>query len=153
MSRILIVEDDRSLATALSEGLQYEGHVTLLARDGAAGLRLAGQGGIDLVILDVMLPGVNGVDVCRRLRSRGSTIPIVMLTSKSQELDKVVGLKAGADDYITKPFSFMEFLARVEAVLRRTRRFSGADAHTYSVRRRDAGLQDARRVTKRGETR
>ena len=69
--------------------------MTLLARDGDAGLRLAGQGDIDLVILDVMLPGVNGVDVCRRLRSRGSTIPIVMLTSKSQELDKVVGLKAG----------------------------------------------------------
>ncbi len=131
MSRILIVEDDRSLATALSEGLQYEGHVTLLARDGAAGLRLAGQGGIDLVILDVMLPEVNGVDVCRRLRSRGSTIPIVMLTSKSQELDKVVGLKAGADDYITKPFSFMELLARVEAVLRRSRRFA-EQAHTYA---------------------
>lgn len=131
MSRILIVEDDRSLATALSEGLQYEGHVTLLARDGAAGLRLAGQEGIDLVILDVMLPGVNGIDVCRRLRSRGSTIPIVMLTSKSQELDKVVGLKAGADDYITKPFSFMELLARVEAVLRRSRRFA-KQAHTYA---------------------
>ena len=124
MSRILIVEDDLSLATVLSEGLQYEGHTSLVARDGAAGLRLAGQHGIDLIILDVMLPEVNGVEVCRRLRSQGSTIPIVMLTSRSQELDKVVGLKAGADDYVTKPFSFMELLARVEAVLRRSQRFA-----------------------------
>ena len=108
----------------MSEGLRYEGYATLLARDGAAGLRLAGQGGIDLIVLDVMLPEVNGVEVCRRLRSRGSTIPIVMLTSRSEELDKVVGLKAGADDYVTKPFSFMELVARVEAVLRWSRRFA-----------------------------
>ena len=108
----------------MSEGLRYEGYATLLARDGAAGLRLAGQGGIDMIVLDVMLPEVNGVEVCRRLRSRGSTIPIVMLTSRSEELDKVVGLKAGADDYVTKPFSFMELVARVEAVLRRSRRFA-----------------------------
>ena len=95
----------------------------MLARDGAAGLRLAGQDGIDLIVLDIMLPEVNGVEVCRRLRSQGSTIPIVMLTSKAEELDKVVGLKAGADDYVTKPFSFMELVARLEAVLRRSRRF------------------------------
>ncbi len=148
MGRILIVEDDRSLATALSEGLQYEGHATLLAQDGAAGLRLAGQDGIDLVILDVMLPVVDGVEVCRKLRSRGSTIPIVMLTSKSQELDKVVGLKAGADDYVTKPFSFMELVARVEAVLRRSRRFA-QQAHTHSFG--DVTLNfRTREVTKRG---
>ena len=131
MSRILIVEDDLSLATVLSEGLQYEGYTTLVARDGAAGLRLATQHGIDLIILDVMLPEVNGVEVCRRLRFQGSAIPIVMLTSKSQELDKVVGLKAGADDYLTKPFSFMELLARVEAVLRRSARFA-EQAHTHA---------------------
>lgn len=131
MSRILIVEDDLSLATVLSEGLQYEGHTPSVARDGAAGLRLAGQHGFDLIILDVMLPEVNGVEVCRRLRSQGSTIPIVMLTSRSQELDKVVGLKAGADDYLTKPFSFMELLARVEAVLRRSQRFT-EEAHTHA---------------------
>jgi len=123
LSRILIVEDDLSLATVLSEGLQYEGHTTLMAQDGTTGLRLAGQPGIDLIILDIMLPEVNGVEVCRRLRAQGSTLPIVMLTSRSQELDKVVGLKAGADDYLTKPFSFMELLARVEAVLRRSQRF------------------------------
>ena len=128
----------------MSEGLRYEGYATLLARDGAAGLRLAGQGGIDLIVLDVMLPEVNGVEVCRRLRSRGSTIPIVMLTSRSEELDKVVGLKAGADDYVTKPFSFMEFVARVEAVLRRSRRFADRPpTHTFgdvtlNVRTREA---------------
>ena len=122
MSRILIVEDDSSLATALSEGFRYEGYATLVARDGAAAIRLAGKEGIDLIVLDVMLPEVNGVDVCRRLRSRGIAVPIMMLTSKSQELDKIVGLKAGADDYVTKPFSFMELLARVEAVLRRCQR-------------------------------
>ena len=128
----------------MSEGLRYEGYATLLARDGAAGLRLAGQGGIDLIVLDVMLPEVNGVEVCRRLRSRGSTIPIVMLTSRSEELDKVVGLKAGADDYVTKPFSFMELVARVEAVLRRSRRFADRPpTHTFgdvtlNVRTREA---------------
>lgn len=148
MSRILIVEDDRSLAAALSEGLQYEGHATLLARDGVAGLRLAGQDGIDLVILDVMLPEMSGVDVCRKLRSRGSTIPIVMLTARSQELDKVVGLKAGADDYVTKPFSFMELVARVEAVLRRSRRLA-EQAHTYTFGRVTLNFR-TREVTKRG---
>ena len=131
MSSILIVEDDQSLATVLSEGLQYEGHTTLVARDGATGLRLAAQHGIDLIILDIVLPEVNGLEVCRRLRSQGSAVPIVMLTSRSQELDKVVGLKAGADDYLTKPFSFMELLARVEAVLRRSRRFAQY-SHTHA---------------------
>jgi len=148
VSRILIVEDDRSLAAALSEGLQYEGHATLLARDGVDGLRLAGQDGIDLVILDVMLPEMSGVDVCRKLRSRGSTIPIVMLTARSQELDKVVGLKAGADDYVTKPFSFMELVARVEAVLRRSRRLA-EQAHTYTFGRVTLNFR-TREVTKRG---
>lgn len=148
MSRILIVEDDRSLATALSEGFRYEGHTTLVARDGAAALRLARREGIDLVVLDVMLPEVNGVDVCRRLRSRGSTVPIVMLTSKSQELDKIVGLKAGADDYVTKPFSFMELLARVEAVLRRCQRFAER-MHTHAFGDVVLNLR-TREATKRG---
>ena len=148
MSRILIVEDDQALATALSEGLQYEGHTTLVAGDGATALRLAGQEGIDLIVLDVVLPEVNGMDVCRRLRSRGSKLPIVMLTSRSQELDKVVGLKAGADDYVTKPFSFMELLARIEAVLRRCERFGGrAHAHAFG----DVVLNfRAHEATKRG---
>ena len=121
MSKILIVEDDRSLAVGLSEGLQFEGYSTSLARDGEDGLRLAARPGIDLVILDVMLPRLTGVEVCRRLREQGSAVPILMLSAKGEELDRVVGLKAGADDYVTKPFSFTELVARVEAVLRRSR--------------------------------
>ena len=124
MSRILIIEDDASLAAGLADGLRYEGYTTLLARDGADGLQLAAQPGVDLVILDVMLPRRTGVEVCRALRARGSTVPVVMLSAKGDELDKVVGLKAGADDYVTKPFSFTELLARVEAVLRRSGRLA-----------------------------
>jgi DNA-binding response OmpR family regulator len=108
----------------LSEGFRLEGYRTSLVNDGAAGVRAAGQEGIDLVVLDVMLPEVSGIEVCRRLRSQGNTVPIVMLSSRNLELDKVIGLRAGADDYVTKPFSFMELLARVEAVLRRTDRFA-----------------------------
>ena len=130
MSRILIVEDDQSLAAGLCDGLRCEGYGTLVAGDGADGLRLAAQPGIDLVILDVMLPKLTGVEVCRTLRARGSTVPVVMLSAKGEELDKVVGLKVGADDYLTKPFSFTELVARVEAVLRRTRRFAGRE-RTY----------------------
>ena len=127
MSTILIVEDDQSLAAGLSDGLHYEGYSTLLARDGKDGLRLAGRPGIDLVILDVMLPRLTGVEVCRELRERGSTVPVLMLSAKGEELDRVVGLKAGADDYVTKPFSFTELVARVEAVLRRARTFAARE--------------------------
>ena len=130
MSKILIVEDDRSLAAGLSDGLHYEGYSTLLARDGDDGLRLARQPGIDLVILDVMLPRLTGVEVCRQLREQGSEVPVLMLSAKGEELDKVVGLKAGADDYVTKPFSFTELVARVEAVLRRSRG-AAARGRTY----------------------
>ena len=149
LSRILVAEDDPSLGMALSEGFRYEGHTAVVARDGATALRLAAQGAIDIIVLDVMLPEVNGVEVCRRLRQRGSTIPIVMLTSKSQELDKVVGLKAGADDYVTKPFSFMELVARVEAVLRRAQRFGG-QAHAHAFGDVEVNFR-TREVTKAGK--
>ena len=152
MIRILIVEDDQSLAAGLSDGLRYEGYSTLLARDGEDGLRLAGRPGIDLVILDVRLPRLTGIEVCRKLRERGSAVPIVMLSAKGEELDKVVGLKAGADDYVTKPFSFTELVARVEAVLRRSRG-SAAGERTYdfgdvsvNFRTRDV-TKGARRLT------
>ena len=95
------------------------GDVEVEARDGATGLRLAGEKSPDLVILDVMLPRVSGLDVCRQLRGAGNNTPIIMLTARGQEIDKVLGLKTGADDYVTKPFSFLELMARVEAVLRR----------------------------------
>ena len=119
MANVLIVEDDQAMAVALSDGFQYEGYSVTVARDGANGLTLATEKEFDIVILDVMLPKMSGFDVCRELRSTGNRIPIIMLTARGQEIDKVLGLKIGADDYMTKPFSFLELAARVEAVLRR----------------------------------
>ncbi|HZI20266.1 MAG TPA: response regulator transcription factor [Pyrinomonadaceae bacterium] len=117
--KVLIVEDDQAMAVALRDGFSYEGYNVQVARDGQTGLRLASERGLDLVILDVMLPRMSGLDVCRQLRSEGNSTPIIMLTARGQEIDKVLGLKTGADDYVTKPFSFLELMARVEAVLRR----------------------------------
>ena len=117
--KVLIVEDDQAMAVALRDGFTYEGYNVQVARDGQTGLRLAQEKGLDLVILDVMLPRMSGLDVCRQLRGAGNNTPIIMLTARGQEIDKVLGLKTGADDYVTKPFSFLELMARVEAVLRR----------------------------------
>jgi DNA-binding response OmpR family regulator len=119
MRKVLIVEDDQAMAVALRDGFTYEGYTVQVARDGSAGLRLAQEKSLDLVILDVMLPRLSGLDVCRQLRGAGNQTPIIMLTARGQEIDKVLGLKTGADDYVTKPFSFLELMARVEAVLRR----------------------------------
>jgi DNA-binding response OmpR family regulator len=130
MVRVLIVEDDESMAVALGDGFRYEGWEVEVARDGSAGLRLASDGDFQLVLLDVMLPRMSGLDVCRALRRAGNRVPIIMLTARGQEIDKVLGLKQGADDYVTKPFSFLELLARVEALQRRCG--SGAPvAETY----------------------
>lgn len=118
MRKVLIVEDDDAMATALRDGFELEGYSVAVARDGAQGLRLA-QDGADLLILDVMLPKLSGIDICRRIREAGSAMPVIMLTARGQEIDKVLGLRSGADDYVTKPFGFMELMARVEAVLRR----------------------------------
>jgi len=119
MPKVLIIEDDESMATALKDGLVYEGFTVSQAKDGAAGLKMATEARPDLVILDVMLPKMSGLDVCRQIRKHGNSVPILMLTARGQEIDKVVGLKIGADDYVTKPFGFMELMARVEALLRR----------------------------------
>lgn len=124
--KVLIVEDDQAMAVALRDGFTYEGYAVHVARDGAAGLRMAEERSHDLVILDVMLPRMSGLDVCRQLRSAGNDTPIIMLTARGQEIDKVLGLKTGADDYVTKPFSFLELMARVEAVLRRTSKSADA---------------------------
>jgi two-component system alkaline phosphatase synthesis response regulator PhoP len=118
-TRVLVVEDDKAMAVALRDGFSYEGYEVVVARDGESGLQLAKDERPDLMILDVMLPRMNGLEVCKRLRGEGSTLPIIMLTARGQEIDKVLGLKLGADDYVTKPFSFMELLARAEALLRR----------------------------------
>ena len=118
-TRVLVVEDDEAMAVALRDGFTYEGYEVELARDGEAGLRLARESSPELMILDVMLPKMTGLEVCKTLRSEGSPLPIIMLTARGQEIDKVLGLKLGADDYVTKPFSFMELIARAEALLRR----------------------------------
>jgi two-component system alkaline phosphatase synthesis response regulator PhoP len=119
MTRVLVVEDDDSMARALRDGFQYEGYEVILARDGVAGLRFAAESRPDVIILDVMMPKMSGLDVCKQLRAAGSRVPILMLTARGQEIDKVLGLKLGADDYVTKPFGFLELVARVEALLRR----------------------------------
>ncbi len=120
--RILIVEDDASLVRILSDRLKKEGYQVAAARDGTSGYRQAVEQAVELIILDLMLPGESGLEVCRKLRQEGLTTPILMLTAKRQTLDKVVGLKTGGDDYLTKPFVMDELLARVEALLRRTSR-------------------------------
>lgn len=117
---VLVVEDDKAMSVALCDGLATEGFRVVCAADGEAGLTLATERKPDVVILDVMLPRLNGLDVCRKLRAAGNDVPIIMLTARGQEADRVLGLKLGADDYITKPFSFLELVARVEAVLRRS---------------------------------
>ena len=120
MWKVLVVEDEQAMAVALRDGFTYEGYSVLVAEDGAKGLELASsEKELDLIILDVMLPKMSGLDVCKQLRSSENDIPIIMLTARGQEIDKVLGLKTGADDYVTKPFSFLELMARVEAVLRR----------------------------------
>jgi two-component system alkaline phosphatase synthesis response regulator PhoP len=119
MPRILVVEDDTSMAVALQDGFSYEGFEVDLAADGSNGLRLANERNPDVIVLDVMLPKLSGIDVCKRIRQNNNLVPIIMLTARGQEADKVAGLKSGADDYVTKPFSFLELFARVEAVLRR----------------------------------
>lgn len=119
MRKILLVEDEPGLSLTLCDLLTSEGYQVESAEDGLTGLALASKGNYDAVILDVMLPGKNGFDVCRDLRQQGSTTPILMLTARGQIVDKVLGLKLGADDYLTKPFDSMELLARVEALLRR----------------------------------
>jgi DNA-binding response OmpR family regulator len=118
--RVLIVEDDEATAFALRDGFEYEGYTVLVATDGLAAVRMAAEEQPTLILLDVMLPQMSGLDVCKQIRSTSNDVPIIMLTARGQEVDKVLGLKIGADDYVTKPFSFMELMARVEAVLRRS---------------------------------
>jgi two-component system alkaline phosphatase synthesis response regulator PhoP len=131
MNRILVVEDDPAMSVALRDGFEFEKYTVEMANDGDEGLRLANRGDHDLIILDVMLPKKSGLDVCKELRKNGSHTPVIMLTARGQEIDKIVGLKLGADDYVTKPFSFMELLARVEAVLRRTQKNTAGDEYEF----------------------
>jgi DNA-binding response OmpR family regulator len=120
MTRILVVEDEPTIAMALRDDLEMEGYEVDVTGDGATALMRANEGRYDLVLLDIMLPKKDGLTVCRELRSAGVRTPIIMLTARAQELDKITGLESGADDYITKPFSPRELVARIRALLRRT---------------------------------
>jgi len=146
MPKVLIVEDDDSMIAALRDGFEYEGYAVVLARDGAAGLRQAAEAKPDAIILDVMLPKMSGLDVCREIRKDGNTVPIIMLTARGQEIDKVLGLKLGADDYVTKPFGFLELIARVEAVIRRASgRAARLDAFEFGAVKADFRRGEVRR--------
>lgn len=130
LQRVLIIEDEPNLVVGLRDSCEYEGYDVVVASDGAEGIIKACDDKPDIILLDIMLPKMSGLDVCRHLRSRGVDVPIIMLTARGQEIDKVVGLEAGADDYVTKPFGLNELLARVRAHLRRAAR-QVADIEVY----------------------
>ncbi len=119
MSKILIIEDEPSRVAGLRDNFEFEGYEVVAAFDGVEGLERALKESPDLVLLDVMMPKMSGLDVCKQLKAKRPSLPIIMLTARGQEVDKVVGLELGADDYVTKPFSIRELLARAKAVLRR----------------------------------
>ena len=147
--RILVVDDDPKMLSLMRRGLSFDGYAVELAADGEEALRSARESAPDLVVLDVMLPGLDGVEVCRRLRAGDPDLPILMLTAKGRVPDRVAGLDAGADDYLVKPFAFDELLARIRALLRRAGpreedllRFTDLtlDAATREVRRGSRGI-------------
>jgi DNA-binding response OmpR family regulator len=119
-AKILVVEDEPNMVVGLRDNFEFEGYEVITASDGVEGLERALAESPDLVVLDVMMPRMSGLEVCKQLRAKRASLPIIMLTARGQEVDKVVGLELGADDYVTKPFSIRELLARVKAVLRRT---------------------------------
>ncbi|MDJ0462293.1 response regulator transcription factor [Streptomyces sp. H27-C3] len=144
--RLLIVEDERRLAASLAKGLTAEGFAVDVVHDGLEGLHRAGEGAYDLVLLDIMLPGMNGYRVCGALRAAGNDVPILMLTAKDGEYDEAEGLDTGADDYLTKPFSYVVLVARVKALLRRR---GGGGSPVLSVG--DLRMDTAARRVHRGE--
>ena len=132
MAKVLIIEDEPNMVLGLKDSCEYEGYEVSVALDGKEGLEKASTEKPDIILLDVMLPVMSGLDVCRILRTRGIEIPILMLTARSEETDKVVGLEVGADDYVTKPFSIKELLARIRAHLRRaSKQVSEIESFTF----------------------
>jgi two-component system, OmpR family, alkaline phosphatase synthesis response regulator PhoP len=131
--KILIVEDESALATTLTDRLRKQGYRISVARDGTIGLDAARREPFALIILDLMLPGQNGLTVCAKLREEGRTTPILILTARRQTSDKITGLMAGGDDYLTKPFQMAELLARIEALLRRSKQSSGVPEDLYQL--------------------
>ena len=146
MTSILIVEDEHAIAMGLEEDLTLEGYSVEVVSDGEAALRRARERAFGLILLDAMLPKKDGFHVCRELRRSGVTTPIILLTARAQEAEKVLGLQLGADDYVTKPFSPLELRARIEAVLRRARGTASADTFAFG----DVTLDLARCELRRG---
>jgi two-component system, OmpR family, response regulator MprA len=151
-AHILVVEDERAIASAVRRGLIFEGYGVQVAETGIQALDIARDRMPDLVVLDVMLPGMNGIEVCRRLRAAGEHVPILMLTAKDDVSDRVAGLDAGADDYLVKPFAFEELLARVRALLRRRER-QADEPQGEVLRYDDLTLDTTTRFGYRGERR
>lgn len=120
MKTILVIEDDISILRGLKDNLEYEGYVIITETNGEKGLQVALEKNPDLILLDIMLPGMNGYEICRKLKKEKPELPIIMITARGSEIDKVSGLDTGADDYVTKPFSIPELMARIRAVFRRT---------------------------------
>ena len=132
MNSILIIEDDSSILRGLKDNLTFEGYTVSTSMNGKEGLKKALHEEFDLILLDIMLPGLNGHEVCRRIKKVKNNLPVIMLTARSSEIDKVTGLDVGADDYITKPFGIPELLARIRAVLRRTNKLPvGIDTYSF----------------------
>ena len=149
--RILIVEDEEKLNRMIELELKYEGYETGKALDGRTGLDVALSGGYDLVLLDIMLPGLNGLEVLRRIRKENERLPVILLTARDTTMDKVSGLDSGADDYVTKPFAIEELLARIRTALRKHAKAAAAPAEENAYTVQDVRLEkDARRVLVNG---
>jgi two-component system alkaline phosphatase synthesis response regulator PhoP len=149
MKRILIIEDEESILMALEDNLRLEGYEVACGEDGEQGLSMAKEHNFDLIILDIMLPKMDGFEVCKHLRKDGIVTPILMLTAKGQEIDKVLGLELGADDYVTKPFSPRELLARIKALLRRTEQFQkGIESFKFGDVEVDFGKYEVKKCGK-----
>lgn len=148
--KILVVEDEHLIATSLKKGLEQENYIVDIAFDGLKGFDLASTGDYDIIILDLMLPGLDGLSICQKLRASNNHTPILMLTAKSQLEDKIKGLNSGADDYITKPFAFEELLARIRSLSRRPQKTNGSvlsiddltlDTVSFVVKREDKEIR------------
>lgn len=152
MTRILVVEDNANLAFGLTRSLESEGYDVDTVEDGLKGLEMARNGNPDLIVLDLMLPGMDGYTILKKLRSEGKEMPVLILTARGEEADKVFGFRLGADDYVTKPFSLSELLARVQAILRRARSGEHPEAKGAVEEFGDVSINTLARSVKKGDT-
>jgi len=153
MTKILIVEDELNMMQGLKDNLEFEGYDVDTALDGRSGLEKIRNNRYDMVLLDVMLPELSGFDVCKTVRKEGINTPVILLTAKGEEIDKVLGLEFGADDYITKPFSLRELLARIKAILRRSVKEEGIDPEFISFGKLKVNFKNYQAIDGSGEIR